>query len=439
MESEQKKVIKIGLMGMGTVGTGVIKVLLKNKASISQKVGADLVIKRILDKDVERVSSKIQELGLTGDVLTSDVNDLIFDPEIDIIVEVMGGIEKAEEYIIKALENGKSIVTANKDLIAARGKELFDVAALHQVDLFFEASVAGGIPIIQSLKESLAGNKIKHIMGIVNGTTNFILTKMTQEKKSFASVLAMAQDLGYAEADPASDVEGYDAARKVAILASIAFNTRVTDAAVFVEGITKISALDIAYAHEMGYTIKLLGIAKEEKGEIEVRVHPAMISLTHPLSSVNDAFNAVFVEGDAVGKTMFYGRGAGELPTASAIVGDLISAARNIRFSSRGRLGCTCFEHKRIKPMGEIKTKYYLRIVVKDQPGVLASIAAVLGNQNVSIATVIQKRINENNQAELVLVTHKVEEHNFKDAITVISGLSSVEKVESIIRVEETD
>ncbi|MEL7564327.1 MAG: homoserine dehydrogenase [Dehalobacterium sp.] len=439
MANEQKKMIKIGLMGVGTVGTGVIKVLLKNKESISQKVGAQLVIKRILDKDIQRVSSKIKELGLTEDILTSDINDLVLDPEIDIIVEVIGGIEKAEKFIIKALENGKSVVTANKDLIAARGKELFDVAELHQADLFFEASVAGGIPVIQSLKENLAGNKIKHIMGIVNGTTNFILTKMTQEKKSFASVLAMAQELGYAEADPASDIEGYDAARKVAILASIAFNTRVTDASVYVEGITKISDVDIAYAHEMGYAIKLLGIAKEEAEEIEVRVHPAMIPLTHPLSSVNDTFNAVFVEGDAVGKTMFYGRGAGELPTASAIVGDIISAARNIRFCSKGRLGCTCFEHKRIKSMGEISTKYYLRIVVKDRPGVLASIAAVLGNQNVSIATVIQKRINENNQAELVLVTHKVEEHNFNDAITVISGLSSVEKVESIIRVEETD
>lgn len=439
MHSMQKKTIHIGLMGMGTVGTGVVKVLLKNKESIKQKVGADLVLKRILDKNIEKISPKIQALGLKEDILTADVNDLLSDPEIDIIVEVIGGIQPAQEYIIKALENGKSIVTANKDLIAAHGKELFDVAALHEVDLFFEASVAGGIPIIQTLKESLAGNQIKHIMGIVNGTTNFILTKMSQEKKSFEEVLALAQDLGYAEADPTADVGGFDAARKVAILASIAFNTRVTDASVFVEGITNISALDIAYAQELGYAIKLLGITKEENGEVEVRVHPAMIPLTHPLSTVNDAFNAVFVEGDAVGKTMFYGRGAGELPTASAILGDIIAAARNIQFSSRGRLGCTCFEHKRIKSMGEIKTKYYLRMIVKDRPGVLASIAAVLGNQNVSIATVIQKRINEKNQAELVLITHEVEEHHFRDAITVIGSLSSVEMVENIIRVEEAD
>jgi homoserine dehydrogenase len=436
---KNKKLIKIGLMGVGTVGTGVIKVLLKNKENISHRVGAELVIKRILDKDISRVSKKIQELGLEESLLTSDVNDLVLDPEIDIIIEVIGGIHPAQEFIIKALENGKSVVTANKDLIASHGKELFEAASIHQADLFFEASVAGGIPIIQPLKESLSGNQFKHIMGIVNGTTNFILTKMTQEKKDFQEVLALAQKLGYAEADPTADVGGLDAARKVAILASIAFNTRVTDADVYVEGIENISALDIAYAQELGYTIKLLGIAKSENDQIEVRVHPAMIPSTHPLSTVNDVFNAVFVEGDAVGKTMFYGRGAGELPTASAIVGDVISAARNILFSSRGRLLCTCFEHKKIKPIGDVKTKFYLRMAVKDQPGVLASIAAVLGNQNVSIASVIQKRISDENFAEIVIITHSVEEHNFKDAIAIISGLSCVEKVENIIRVEEAN
>ncbi|MCR6545888.1 homoserine dehydrogenase [Dehalobacterium formicoaceticum] len=439
MDKELDQVIYIGLMGAGTVGTGVLKVLLKNETSIAKKVGARLEVKRILDKDVEGISAKVAALGMDGSIVTSDINDLVLDPEIDIIVEVMGGIQTAEKFIIKALENGKSVVTANKDLIAARGKELFDVAAAHQVDLLFEASVAGGVPIIQSLKESLAGNVIHSIMGIVNGTTNFILTKMTQEKKSFDEVLALAQKLGYAEADPASDVEGYDAARKVAILASIAFNTRVTDTNVYVEGITNITDRDIAFAQELGYGIKLLGIAKEENNEIEVRVHPAMIPLNHPLSSVNDAFNAVFVEGDAIGKTMFYGAGAGELPTASAIVGDLIAAARNIQFSSRGRLGCTCFEHKRIKSIGEIRTKYFLRMLVKDQPGVLASIAAVLGNQDVSIETVIQKRQKDKFSTELVLITHQVEEHHIRDAIAIIRSLSSVEKMENIIRVEESD
>ena len=439
MDMEDKKVIKIGLMGVGTVGTGVLKVLQNNKDNISHRLGAELQIKRILDKDIDRVAAKIKDLELNEELLTTNADDLILDPEIDIIVEVIGGIHPAQEFIIKALEHGKSVVTANKDLIAAHGKELYEAASQHEVDLFFEASVAGGIPIIQSIKESLAGNQIKQIMGIVNGTTNFILTKMTKEKQNFQEVLALAQKLGYAEADPTADVGGFDAARKVAILASIAFNTRVTDASVYVEGINNITALDIAYAQELGYTIKLLGIAKAENGEIEVRVHPAMIPATHPLSSVNDTFNAVFVEGDAVGKTMFYGRGAGELPTASAIVGDIISAARNIKFSSRGRLGCTCFEHKKIKPIGEIKTKYYLRMAVKDRPGVLAGIAAVLGNQDVSIASVIQKRINEDDLAEIVLITHTVEEHHFKDAMAIISGLSSVERIENVIRVEETD
>ena len=439
MDMEDKKVIKIGLMGVGTVGTGVLKVLQNNKDNISHRLGAELQIKRILDKDIDRVAAKIKDLELNEELLTTNADDLILDPEIDIIVEVIGGIHPAQEFIIKALEHGKSVVTANKDLIAAHGKELYEAASQHEVDLFFEASVAGGIPIIQSIKESLSGNQIKQIMGIVNGTTNFILTKMTKEKQNFQEVLALAQKLGYAEADPTADVGGFDAARKVAILASIAFNTRVTDASVYVEGINNITALDIAYAQELGYTIKLLGIAKAENGEIEVRVHPAMIPATHPLSSVNDTFNAVFVEGDAVGKTMFYGRGAGELPTASAIVGDIISAARNIKFSSRGRLGCTCFEHKKIKPIGEIKTKYYLRMAVKDRPGVLAGIAAVLGNQDVSIASVIQKRINEDDLAEIVLITHTVEEHHFKDAMAIISGLSSVERIENVIRVEETD
>ncbi len=439
MRRENQKMINVGIMGMGTIGTGVVKVLTKNKENISQKIGATLTLKKILDRDTEKVLAKIRDLGLEDSLLTSDLNELLDDPDIDIIVEVLGGIHPAKEFIIKALERGKSVVTANKDLIASQGKELFETASAHNVDLFFEASVGGGIPIIQSLKENLAANQIKQIMGIVNGTTNFILTKMSQEGKNFADILAEAQSLGYAEADPTSDVGGHDAARKMAILASIAFNTRVTDASVFAEGITKITAADIAYAQELGYAIKLLGITKEEEGEIEVRVHPAMISLAHPLSTVNDSFNAIFVEGDAVGKTMFYGRGAGELPTASAIVGDIMSCARNILFSCRGRLGCTCFENKKVKPVGEIKTKYYLRMMVKDRPGVLASIAAVLGNQNVSIATVLQKRIYEKDRAELVLITHTVKEQNFSDAIAVISGLSTVDSVENIIRVEETE
>ena len=431
----QRNVVNVAIIGMGTVGTGVVKVLINNQENIARKVGANIKIKKVLDKNSESVLPKIRELNLDKDILTNDLKNIIDDKDIDVVVETIGGIEPALSIISQVLEAGKSVVTANKDLIASHGKELFDVAKKEHVDLFFEASVAGGIPIIQSLKESLAGNRIRQIVGIVNGTTNYILTKMTAEGKDFEDVLKEAQELGYAEADPTSDVGGYDAARKMAILASIAFNSRITDAEVYVEGITNISGLDIAYAKELGYVIKLVGITKEENNEVEVRVHPAMIPVEHPLSAVNDAFNAVFVEGDAVGKTMFYGRGAGELPTASAVVGDIIAAVRNIQYNSRGRLGCTCLEKKRVKPIGEVKAKFYLRMMAKDRPGVLASIAAVLGNQNVSIATVVQKRTDEQGRAELVFITHLVEEQNLRDAISIIKGLSTIEKIENIIRV----
>ena len=435
----KKKQINLAVLGMGTVGTGVVKVLEKNQQSIARKVGTTLAVKRILDKYPDLIRPKLTALGLDPGMVTDSFQTILDDPEIDIVVETIGGIHPAQEMIIACLAAGKSVITANKDLLASHGKALFEAAEKHQVDLLFEASVAGGIPIIQALKESLAGNRISRIMGIVNGTTNYILTKMSSAGMSYAEALDEATALGYAESDPTNDVGGFDAARKVAILASIAFNTRITDAEVYVEGITQITAEDIAYARELGYAVKLLGITSESGNEISARVHPAMIPLNHPLSAVHDAFNAVFVEGDAVGKTMFYGQGAGELPTASAVVGDIIIAARNILFDSRGRLGCTCFETKRLKPIGEVKTKFYLRILTKDKPGVLASIATVLGNQEVSLASVMQKRTDQEGRAEVVFITHLVEEQNIRDAISIINGLSSVEKIENVIRVEDQD
>jgi len=435
----KKDTIKIAVMGMGTVGTGVVKVLVKNQEPIARKIGTTLVVKRILDKKADLVLPKLQALGLDPAILTGSFQDILDDPEIDIVVETMGGIKPAQEMIIACLEAGKSVITANKDLIASQGRELFEAAEKHGVDLLFEASVAGGIPIIQAIKESLAGNRISRIMGIVNGTTNYILTKMSAAGMSYQEALQEATALGYAEADPTNDVGGFDAARKVAILASIAFNTRVTDASVFVQGIDQITAEDIVYAREMGYAVKLLGITDEVDNEISARVHPAMIPLDHPLSSVHDAFNAVFVEGDAVGKTMFYGQGAGELPTASAVVGDIIIAARNVMFGSRGRLGCTCFEAKRIKPIGEVKSKFYLRVLTKDKPGVLASIATVLGNQGVSLASVMQKKTYKDGRAEVVFITHLVEEQNMRDAIAIIRGLSTVEKIENVIWVDDLE
>ncbi|PRR74671.1 homoserine dehydrogenase [Neomoorella humiferrea] len=423
--------VNIGLLGLGTVGSGVVRLLQQNGALITQKLGRPLKISRVLVRERNRP----RQVEVDPALLTTDADGIINDPDIHIIVEVMGGTDAAREYILKAMERGKSVVTANKDLLALYGKELFDAAASNGVDLFFEASVGGGIPIIRPLKECLAGNKIRQVMGIVNGTTNYILTKMSREGRDFQEVLREAQDLGYAEADPAADIEGDDAARKMAILASIAFNTRVTYRDVYREGISRITAQDISYAADLGYVIKLLGIAREDEEGIEVRVHPALLPGNHPLASVNDVFNAIFIEGDAVGEAMFYGRGAGSMPTASAVVGDIIEAARNLNYQTRGRITCTCFYDKPIKPVGTINTKYYLRLLVVDRPGVLAAIAGVFGDREVSLASVIQERML-GELAELVLITHRVREQNLQDALKVLAGLPVVKEIACVVRVE---
>lgn len=424
--------IKVGLLGMGTVGTGVAKILINNQDNITKKVGKPVELAKVLVSNIK----KTRAIKLPDGILTDRPEVILDDPEINIIVEVMGGINPAKSYIIKALENDKHVVTANKDLIAIHGKELFEAAQNKHSDLFFEASVAGGIPIIRPLKECLAGNRLEQVMGIINGTTNYILTKMTQDGSEFSKALKEAQDLGYAEADPTADIEGYDAARKIAILASVAFGTRVTFSDVYVEGITKITAEDIQYAKDLGYVIKLLGIANNINGHIEVRVHPAFIPKHHPLASVNDVFNAIFVKGDAIGEAMFFGRGAGEMPTASAVVGDIIAAARDIVFGVTGRISCTCFEEKPIIKIGEIKCEYYLRLKVTDKPGVLASIASVFGNHDVSIASVVQKSTGKNGKAEIVMITHKVNENSIRDALQIIGGMSIVDTISNVIRVE---
>ncbi len=425
------RVIKVGLLGMGTVGRGVYRVLTKNADAISSRIGAKIEIKKILVRDV----TKDRGLELEKNILTTNIDDIINDPEIEIVVEVLGGIHPALEYALNALNKGKSVVTANKDMIAAHGKELYQAAEENNCDLLFEASVAGGIPIIQVMKQSLAANNIEQVFGIINGTTNYVLTKMTKEGSDFAEVLKEAQAKGYAEADPTSDIEGYDAARKIAILSSIAFNTRITLDDVFVEGISKITSHDIAYAQELGYIIKLLGIAKEDDDGIEVRVHPTLIPQDHPLAAVNDVFNAVFVKGDAVGETMFFGRGAGELPTASAVVADIMDAARNLLHNVPGIIGCTCYTQKAVKPMTETISRFYVRMVVVDKPGVLASISLVFGNKNVSLASVIQKD-KAGSEAELVLITHQTKEENMQDALSDLRQLSCVKEIANVIRVE---
>ncbi len=424
------KSIKIGFIGLGTVGSGTYKIITGNKENITQKVGCQIEISRILVKNI----NKNRGLEINKGLLTDKPEEVIDNKEIDILVEVMGGIDLAKEYVLRGIKNGKSIVTANKDLMAVHGKELLEAAEANQVDLFFEASVGGGIPIIRPLKHCLAANRMKDVMGIINGTTNYMLTKMTNEGTDFQSVLKEAQEKGFAEADPSSDVEGYDAARKIAILASIAFNTRVTFDDVYVEGITGITKEDIAYAKDLNYLIKLLGIAKDTNEGVEVRVHPCFVPVSHPLASVNDAFNAIFVRGDAVGDAMFYGQGAGELPTGSAVAADIIEAARNKLKNITG-LHCTCYENKPIKPMGQVESKYYVRLKVQDRPGVLASIAHALGNNNVSLASVLQKH-TDGHMAEIVLVTHLVKEQDIQDALNIVEKLDCVGEICNLIRVE---
>jgi len=424
--------IKIGLLGLGTVGTGVVKVLKNNQDNITRKVGKPVELLKVLVSD----KKKQRSITLPDGVLTDKPEDVLANPDIDIVVEVMGGIEPARDYIVTALNNNKQVICANKDLIALHGKELYEVAQNKNSDLFFEASVAGGIPIIRPLKECLAGNKIEQVMGIINGTTNYMLTKMTQEGSDFSEVLKEAQNFGYAEADPTADIEGYDAARKIAILASIAFGTRIAFSDVYVEGITKITPADVAYAKDLGYVIKLLGIANCINDKVEVRVHPAFVPKNHPLATVDDVFNAIFIKGDAVGEVMFYGRGAGEMPTASAVIGDIITAARNIVYGATGRIACTCFEQKPLAKIGEMQSEYYLRLKVADKPGVLASIAGVLANHDVSIASVVQKNAGKNGSAEVVLITHKVTENSVKDALQIIGGMSIVDTISNVIRVE---
>ena len=422
--------VQIALLGLGTVGTGVYKVLKAQKEEISHKVGTEIQLKKILVRNTKKAAEKLDDPS----VLTTEWKSILEDPEISVVVEVMGGIEPARSYILDALHAGKSVVTANKDLLASHGKELMDAAAEAKADLLFEASVAGGIPIIHPLKECLAGNQISEVMGIVNGTTNFILTKMAEEGMEFQEALALATELGYAEADPTADIEGLDAARKMAILASIAFHSRVTFDDVYTEGITKITATDIRYAKEMGCDIKLLGMAKNTPEGIETRVQPMLIPSTHPLASVRDSFNAVFVHGDAVDDTMFYGRGAGELPTASAVVGDILDAVRNMVFHCRGRIGCTCYKEIPMKKMENVSSAYFLRMQVENRSGVLANIAGVFGNNNVSISQIIQKS-KKKNRAEIVVITDEVKEKNFQDSLAVISGMSAVEEISSMIRV----
>ena len=422
------KKIKLALLGLGTVGTGVYKLIHMRSDVMEQTIGAQLEIKKIL---VHNINKKRE--GIDPSLLTDDWKEIITDDEIQIVVEVIGGIESARTMILEALRAGKNVVSANKDLIAEQGRELLDTAQEAGKDFLFEAAVAGGIPIIRPLKQCLAANEISDVLGIVNGTTNYILTKMFEDGMEFSDALKKAQELGYAEADPTADVEGLDAGRKVAIMASIAFHSRVVFQDVYTEGISKITAADIAYAKEFDSVIKLLGVARNTETGIEAGVYPVMLNKDHPLASVRNSFNAVFIHGDAVDDAMFYGRGAGEMPTASAVAGDVIDVARDIAYGCTGRISCTCYRQLPVKPFGEVENKFFIRMQVQNRPGVLAQIARVFGEHEVSIARVVQKHVHEE-QAELVIVTEKVKELYMKDALDELGRMENIFEVSSVIR-----
>ncbi|AFM00358.1 homoserine dehydrogenase [Desulfitobacterium dehalogenans ATCC 51507] len=424
------QVVKIGLLGLGTVGSGVIQILEQNANDIQNRSQSQIKVSKVLVRNLNAPRA------IAGDfTLTDQADDVLADPDISVVVEVMGGIEPARTYILEAFKHGKNVVTANKDLLALHGHELLDAAKEAGKDLYFEGSVAGGIPIIAALKQSLTGNKISEVLGIINGTTNYILTAMTEQGRDYHEVLKEAQQLGYAEADPTADVDGLDAARKLAILASIAFNSRVTVNDVYVEGISKITAEDISYARELNSTVKLLAVAKFQTDGIEVRVHPAFVPNNHPLAAVSGVFNAIYVVGDAVGETMFYGRGAGSLPTGSAVVSDIIQVARNIKSNSTANINCTCYNELAIKSEQDFKSAFYIRLRVKDEPRVLATLALLFAEAGVSFASIIQKQ-KKRQEAEIVLVTHPCEESQLREALDSVRAYSKVLCIHNVIRFE---
>ena len=427
-----KDTINIGIIGFGTVGAGAVAILTQNSASIQRKVGSALRIKKIADLDI----TTPRPISVDPSILTTNADDVIDDPEIDIVVETIGVVKPAGSFIRRSLENGKHVVTANKELLAKEGGSLLPLASKLKLDLMFEASVGGGIPIIRPLKSCLAGNEIIEVKGIVNGTTNYILTRMSAEGLNYADVLPDAQAKGYAEANPSADVEGHDAAYKIAILASIAFTSRVDVTKVYSEGITRIASEDMRYADALGYVIKLLAIAKRIDEAMLVRVHPSFVPKSHPLANVNDVFNGIFVKGSAVGEVMFYGPGAGSMAAGSAVVGDVIDIARNINAQATARISCTCYDQRPMLSMDSVRCKNYIRVRTDDKPRVLASIATAFGDNHVSIESVLQ-RVLPDSTAEIVWLTHEADEPNTRRAVECIRALPVVKEVSNWIRVEE--
>ena len=429
--------INIGLIGLGTIGTGVVKVLKENSSIIRERVG-EIVLKKVADRDIHRDRG----IKLDEGVLTEDAMDVINDPEIQVVIELIGGTTDAKRYILDALGKGKHVVTANKALLSTHGREIFSKAAKAGLDIGFEASVGGGIPIIKAMREGLVANRIESIYGIINGTANYILSRMTNDGGRFEDVLKKAQEKGYAEKDPAYDIDGVDTAHKLAILISLAWGVHIRLEDIYTEGISRITQLDMKFAKEFGYRIKLLAIAKSDDGRIEARVHPTMVPAAHPLASVDGVFNAIHLRGNAVGPVMFYGLGAGMMPTASAVLADVIDICRNIRKGVANRLPAMPFSEgeksaARLKDISDLNAQYYLRFFALDRPGVLSKLSGVLGSHNISISSVIQKDRKIGGAVPLVIVTHNALEREIRSAVQEIEKLDIIHDKPIYIRIEE--
>ncbi|SDW93267.1 homoserine dehydrogenase [Marinococcus luteus] len=427
--------IAVGMLGFGTVGAGVAQLLEEHKQELQHQVGADVFLKKALVRDLEK--PRTGQVSLREDQLTLEADDVLRDPEIHTVIEVMGSVDQARKYITQALQQGKSVVTANKDLMALHGAELLKIAADNHSDLFYEASVAGGIPVLRGLTEGLASDRITKMMGIVNGTTNYVLTKMSQDDRPYQEVLLEAQELGFAESDPTADVEGLDAARKVAILANLGFSMNVELSDVTVEGITSITTDDLAYCRQMGYTLKLIGLAERKNGKVELAVQPMMLPNDHPLSSVQNEYNAVYIYGEAVGETMFYGPGAGALPTATAVVSDLVTSVRNMRLGVSGQHVGEPLNEKHIKPDNEVFSKYFLRLHVKDATGTFAALTSIFAEEDVSFERLVQWPVEGMvNTAEIVIITHTTSLDVYKRLQKALNSLDVVIDIKSSYRVE---
>jgi len=427
-----KEAIRVGLLGFGTVGCGVYRMIHEHQEELFHRIGLPIQVEKILIRDIH----KDRKIIMPDDLLTTDPEDIVNNPNIDVVIEVMGGMEETKELILRALRRHKHVITANKDLLALYSGELLSVASEYGCDLFYEASVGGGIPVLRSVVDGLSSDRIFKMMGIVNGTTNFILTKMTREKISFEQALADAQALGFAEADPTSDIEGLDAARKMVILSTLGFSMKVSLEDLFIKGISTITPEDIDYADRFGYVIKLIGIARRDHGRVEISVEPAFISKDHPLASVNNEFNAIYIYGEGIGETMLYGPGAGQLPTATAVVSDLVAVAKNMRLGVTGKSALIPYNKKQLKNDEEIFVKYFLRLLVKDEAGSFAKLSALFAEKNISFEKLSQQPLKGKGMAEVVIITHQTTRKAFLSVLSQLRDMQMVYEIKSGYRVE---